>query len=634
MTATRTDLIDSEPIPNDSGNPPFSQVAASLLTRRKVLGGGAAALVGFMAKGPLEVSPSAAAAVTGSPTRYAGTRTGTKRLGFEAVPMSSTDAVVVPKGYTATPFIPWGDPIVPGGPGFKGLLNTPDEQAAQFGSGHDGIGYFPLGHGKLGDQHGILCVNHEYTTEEFFHPDGASAAARTSKSQAGHGVSVVEVLHRDGSWSVVADGGYNRRITANTPMAFSGPAAGHPSLRTAADPTGMNPLGTINNCGSGVTPWGTYITCEENFNGNFGSTKGSDFVPTAAQKRYGLVAEGFGYNWHQSDPRFDLSAVGYENEHNRFGWQVEIDPEDPKAKPIKRTALGRFKHEGMAIVIGRGNRAVAYMGDDERFDYLYKFVSDKPYQWYLRRGLSPLDEGILYVAQFHADGRGVWLPLVHGSGPLTVANGFSDQGDVLVRARMAADAVGATPMDRPEWTTVAPDGWCYLTCTNNTRRTISQVDAANPRADNKWGHIVRWYDSYGHVGVNFEWDVVVLAGPGGGVDGSTNDAAAAFGSPDGLWADPDGRLWIQTDGAQPGGANDQMLCADPDTGEIRRFLTGVKGCEVTGVTMTPDQRTMFVNIQHPGDGDPTVSNWPDGGSSLPRPATVIITKDDGGIIGS
>ena len=199
---------------------------------------------------------------------------------------------------------------------------------------------------------------------------------------------------------------------------------------------------------------------------------------------------------------------------------------------------------------------------------------------------------------------------------------------------MAADALGATPMDRPEWTTVAPDGCCYVTCTNNTRRTAEQVDAANPRASNKWGHIIRWYDSYGHVGVHFTWDVAVLAGPGGGVDGSTNAPSAAFGSPDGLWADPDGRLWIQTDGEQPEGANDQMLCADPDTGEIRRFLTGVRGCEVTGVTMTPDQRTMFVNLQHPGDGDPAVSNWPGGGSSLPRPATIIITKDDGGVIGT
>ncbi|MDA3040260.1 MAG: PhoX family phosphatase, partial [Actinomycetota bacterium] len=469
------------------------------------------------------------------------------------MPLSSADTVVVPKGYTATPFIPWGEPIIPGGPAFRGQANTPAEQAAQFGSGHDGIGYFPLGHGMAGDRHGILCLNHEYTTEGFFHPDDADRATRTAKSQAGHGVSVVEVRHRDGTWSVVADGGYNRRITATTPMTFSGPAAGHASLRTGDDPAGMNPRGTINNCGSGITPWGTYVTCEENFNGYFGSTKGAGFVPTAAQKRYGLSAGGFGYGWHESDPRFDLSAPGYENGHNRFGWQVEIDPQDPDAKPVKRTALGRFKHEDMATVIGRGNRAVAYMGDDERYDYIYKFVSDMPYQSYLRQGLSPFDEGVLYVAQFHSDGRGVWLPLVHGSGPLTAANGLSDQGDVLIRARMAADALGATPMDRPEWTTVAPDGCCYVTCTNNTRRTAEQVDAANPRAANKWGHIIRWHDSYDHVGVHFTWDVAVLAGPGGGVDGSTNAPSAAFGSPDGLWADPDGRLWIQTDGEQPEG---------------------------------------------------------------------------------
>jgi len=352
--------------------------------------------------------------------------------------------------------------------------------------------------------------------------------------------------------------------------------------------------------------------------------------------RYGVGGRGFGYLWATTDERFraDLNP----NEPNRFGWMVEIDPYDPNSTAMKRTAMGRFKHEGAAFATSRRGQAVVYMGDDQRFDYIYKYVSTNSWRRELAAGRSPLDDGTLYVARFDADGTGAWLPLVQGTGPLTAENGFADQGDVLIKARMAADLLGATPMDRPEWTTVDPftnDVYCALT--NNTRREES--NAANPRSPNPWGHIIRWKD--GSRDTNFTWDIFMLAGPGDGADGSTIDSEDLFGSPDGLWIDDSGRMWIQTDGRQPDDTNNQMLVCDPSTKELKRILVGPVDCEVTGVTTTPDGRTMFVNIQHPGDGGPTedptaTSTWPDGPgvAGRPRPATVVIQRTDGGVVGT
>jgi secreted PhoX family phosphatase len=329
------------------------------------------------------------------------------------------------------------------------------------------------------------------------------------------------------------------------------------------------------------------------------------------------------------------------NEPNRFGWVVEIDPFDPTSTPMKRTALGRTKHEGAFVHVTKGGRVVVYMGDDEVNQYVYKFVSAGDWRSLRARGQSPLDAGTLYVGRFRADGSGEWLPMVHGSGPLTAPNGFADQGDVLVKTRLAAAALGATPMDRPEWTSVDPNtGMVYLTLTNNTS-AAKEESAANPRTPNRWGHILRWKEAGGdHAATTFAWDLFLLAGQGRtSGDGSTVADDDGFGSPDGLWIDPDGRVWIQTDGSQPAGANDQMLAANPyvtdadGAPELRRFFTGVRGCEVTGVVTTPDQRTMFVNIQHPGES--LSSTWPqDDGFSTPRAATVVITKDDGGLIGT
>ena len=643
------DPIDPEDVPsNPSAATPFSAVAEASLSRRGLLAGGLVAAAGFLTTSVPGAAPAAAAPLTTGP---GGPGSGA-RLGFQAIAPSSADVVRVPRGYTARPFIPWGTPILgsyppfrPGTPtaGVRGG-NTAEEQAQQVGMHHDGMAYFPLHQGAEGNSHGLLVVNHEYTDEYYLHTgeyredyDPEYTAGMVRKSQNAHGVSVVEIeRNRAGRWDVVRSK-RNRRITANTPMGFSGPAAGHPLVRTDADPRGRRPLGTINNCGNGETPWGTYLTCEENFNGYFEVAEGDYDPETAALiERYGVGGDRF--RWGTQDQRFVVTADD-PNEPNRFGWVTEIDPSNPSAPPVKHTALGRLKHEDATVHVSKGGRVVVYMGDDQVFEYLYKFVSSGNWKSMRARGVHPLSQGTLYVARFDENGTGRWIPLVHGRNGLTRASGFADQGEVLVKTRLAADRVGATPMDRPEWTAVDPrTGTVYLTLTNNTGR--EEPNPANPRDPNPWGHIVRWDEKGGdHAATAFSWDIFLLAGPGDGVDGSTIDDEDAFGSPDGLWIDPDSRAWIQTDGTQPNGANNQMLAADPyrvdrqGRPEIRRFLTGVVGCEVTGFATTPDRRTFFINLQHPGeDGG---STWPQGdGFDTPRSATVIVTKNDGGVIGT
>ena len=477
-------------------------------------------------------------------------------------------------------------------------------------------------------------------------------------SIAAHGVSVVEVERGapGNLWQVARPSRYARRITAATPTRVAGPAAGHPMLRTNADPTGTRVLGTLNNCAHGFTPWGTYLTCEENWSYYFeGPTQ-----PDAHQKRWGLRSGGGFFRWHEHEKRFDARLEP--NESNRFGWVVEIDPFDPQSTPVKRTALGRAAHEGAATAQTKDGRVVVYMGEDARFEYLYKFVSRDPVRsggFAANREL--LDHGTLYVARFDADGSGRWLPLVHGQGPLTAAAGFADQGEVLIKSRQASDLLQATRMDRPEWTAVDPiSKEVYVTLTNNSQRGASNqppVDAANPRAYNTMGNILRWREDGDLDATRFAWTHFVLAGDPANErpEARGNIRGDKFGSPDGLWVDPRGVLWIQTDvspsalgkGDYARLPNNQMLACDPtrsaaDGGpDIRRFLLGPAGCEVTGVVTTPDLRTMFVNIQHPGEsaserGDPAnpskVSSWPDGGR--PRSATVVITKDDGGVIGT
>nr|WP_202803443.1 alkaline phosphatase PhoX [Streptomyces sp. AA0539] len=441
---------------NPSANRPFHEVAAARFSRRSVLASGAvAAAAGFLTG---STGTAHATAATASPPEPTGRR---PTLGFTPVPTSDADRLTLPEGYQAQVIIPWGTPIRPGGPAWrKDAANSAAEQAQQVGMNHDGMHFFPLGKGAERNRRGLLVLNHEYIDQQLLFPDGDAEMTRekVAKATAAHGVSIVELVHTDRHGWQVADSPRARRVTADTPVTFSGPVGPrHPALR-AADP----PRGTINNCSHGVTPWGTYLACEENFNAYFG-TEHPGWEPTDLQARYGIDREGFGYRWHEADPRFDIAVNPHEA--NRFGWVVEIDPMDPDAVPVKRTALGRIKHEGCVTTEARG-RIVAYTGDDQDGDYLYKFVGDGSWRAHRARGRSPLDHGTLYVARFEDDGTGRWLPLTHGTGPLTRDAGWADQADVLLRTREAADALGATPMDRPEWIAVNPvnqDVYCSLT---------------------------------------------------------------------------------------------------------------------------------------------------------------------------
>lgn len=630
---SRFDERDSANHPREQ-EPEFNRLIEADLSRRGFLKGvGAASMVAFFAASPVAQAVAAA-------TR--------PLLGFQAVPASVADTIVVPPGYKAEVLIAWGDALFPDAPAFS-QNNDAKAQSRQFGDNNDGMSFF-----SLGPDRALLAVNNEYTNYEYLFADGGKAlsAGAVAKAQAAHGVSLVELVRKDGKWQANPKGALNRRITATTPMTLSGPAAGHALLKTQADPEGRTALGTFNNCSNGQTPWGTYLTCEENFNGYFGSEGKPAQDKRAA--RYGLAAEDAGFAWHKFDERFDLAR--HPNEPHRFGWVVEIDPLDPASTPKKRTALGRFKHENAAFTVNKDGRAVVYLGDDERGEHIYRFVSKNR----VAPGNDPanrdlLDEGTLYVARFEAregelKGTGLWLPLVHGQHGLTRENGFADQGEVLIFAREAATRLGATTMDRPEWVAVHPHrAEIYCTLTNNKNRGIKEnqpLDGANPRAENPYGQIIRWRPmGDDHGSDSFEWDLFLLAGnPGvhkeGLMAGSANiHPDNMFNSPDGIGFDEAGRLWIQTDGDYSnekqfaGMGNNQMLCADPASGEVRRFLTGPVACEITGLTFSPDWRTMFVGVQHPGEeGAP--SHFPDGGTAIPRSAVLRITRDDGGIIGA
>ncbi|MBD2326450.1 PhoX family phosphatase [Alkalinema sp. FACHB-956] len=618
--------IDDNQISNHSSNRTFEDVLRVGMSRRHLLARSAAlSATGFLAS---MVSHNGNG--WGTLTAMAQAKPATRpTINFQPVLAKDGSGPVpnISADYQYDVLIPWGTPLKDGVPEYDGnpvTRPTAAQQAQQIGIGHDGMWLFPLGNGNTS---GVLAINHEFGGNTHILGKANPASLEDVRlSQHAHGVSVVELKKQNGKWDVVRNSKKNRRIHVNTPVKFTGPVANSDLLKT---PAGNAPLGTLNNCANGKTPWGTYLTCEENFNGYFGDKAGT-WTATPEQARYGFSKAGFGYGWEKFDDRFDLSNPRYKNEENTYGWVVEIDPMDASQTPVKRTALGRFKHENAELVVGRGGRAVVYMGDDERFDYIYKFVSEANWRSMQARGISPLDRGKLYVAKFNDDFTGEWLELSINNPKLKAR--FKTQAEVLTYARIAGDLLGATKMDRPEWISTAPNGDVYCTLTNNSRRTAAQVDKANPLGPNPDGHIIKWRDADNHVGLTFKWDIYVLSQD---THGTTDERT--FSSPDGLWADPDGRLFIQTDGGQKKGLNDQMLVADPNNNQIiRRLFTGVTDCEVTGLAVTPDRRTMFVNLQHPGDGDPTKTNFPaaQGSGKVPRDATIVITRKDGGIIGS
>ena len=607
----------------------FDEVVEAAMSRRGFMGGvlafgsGAAVMGTSMLKGTT--------AIAGQADRFA----------FEQLAPQTDGTVHVPEGYEWEVLVRWGDPLFSDAPAFDAAMGIPTEGSDRvFGENTDGMELFKVGN------HELLVVNSEYVNPKInlAHTDDGmpTSAEDVLRLQNFQGVSVMEVTEGPNGWDVVVDSPFNRRIHHNTPMRLDGPAAGNDLLKTQADPTGTVSLGTFNNCGSGRTPWGTYLTCEENFNGYFGATEepALDDVQAAGFARYGVstAVDPNRYNYHGFDARFDISKNP--NEPHRAGYIVEIDPAKPDSTPVKHTALGRFKHENAAYALAPDGRVIVYMGDDERGEFMYKWLSrDK----YVPGGDTStlLSEGQLYVARFNDDMSGEWVALT------PAATGMSE-ADIAIFSRMAASKVGATTMDRPEWIAVNPtavEGYCCLT--NNRNRGVkpnaggddTSVNGPNPREANNFGQIVRWRPSGDtHASNTFEWDLYVMAGnpetQEGLYKGSANiNAGNMFNSPDGMQFDSTGIMWIQTDGDDSnagdfaGMGNNQMLAGDPVTGEIRRFLTGPNGSEVTGLTWSADRRTMFVGIQHPD------APFPDGEGALPRSSIVAVKRSDGALVG-
>ncbi len=639
-------------------NPTMGDIIAERMSRRDLIGGLLAVSAISTTVVPLALTaagPAAAQRAGPSPSPADST---TPSFPFKELAAGADERAHVAEGYDAQVLIRWGDKVVRNAPPFEPKKLSAAAQAQQFGYNNDFLGYIPLGGSS---RRGLLVVNHEYVNRELMfsnvRSDDSHRPGRITKEMAqvemmGHGGSVIEIARAQGRWNVVETSRFNRRITAETEMRIAGPAAGHPLMRTNADPTGTRVHGMLSNCAGGITPWGTWLTCEENINFYFWG-KAEGLPNEKALRRYGIP--GNWYNWGTYFDRFALEKEP--QEANRFGWVVEIDPHDPTSMPIKRTALGRFKHEGAGNVVNRDGRFVVYSGDDERFDYVYKFVSEgrvNPGNRAANRDI--LDKGTLYVARFDADGTGQWLALVHGEDKLTAEHGFRDQGEVLIHARLAADARGATRMDRPEDIEVNPrTGKVYVMLTSNDRRTDAQKDAANPRGPNRFGHIIEIIPDGGdHAVSRFRWEMLVKCGdPAIAEVGATFNPATSrdgwFGMPDNAYVDADGRLWIATDGnsQRSTGRTDGIWAMETEgkaRGTAKLFFRVPYGAEMCGPMMTPDMTTMFVSVQHPGEGtgpggpssfDKPSTRWPDFMPDMPpRPSVVAIRKRGGGKIGT
>ena len=577
-------------------------------------------------------------------------------LKFVEVPGGRDGHHHVPTGYKSDVLIRWGDPLDPTGPAFSPTNLSAAIRKTQFGDYNDFIGYFPLGHGEVASRHGLLCVNHEFSRPDYMFPGFTTRKdlVRLTKSHAAcelasQGVSVIEVELKDNTWGRVPKSRFARRITGlDTPVDISGPAAGSPRMRTGYDPTGRRVLGTFANCAGGMTPWGTLLSCEENFQVYFvGSTK--DHPEPENLARYEVTGRlGAAGYWGMFIDRLNL--VREPLEFNRYGWVVEVDPYDPTARPIKRTALGRFRHEGASSVVNRDGRVVVYLGDDAPGEYLYRFVSAHTVHPVDRkRNLHLLDEGVLSVARFDDEGTLRWMPLVFGSGPLNEKNGFKSQADVLIETRRAADLLGATSMDRPEGVEANPVSQrVFVMLTNNVGRgKTNPLNAANPRTNNIHGHVLELIPPGGnHAAESYKWDIFLR---GGDPKSKTDDAdyqgslvtdSGWISCPDNCTFDRRGRLWIATDGHR-GGADGLFACetSGPRRALTRRFFRAPAGAEVCGPRFTPDNTTLFLSIQHPGMGpgahfsQPTC-RWPDQGSDGPaRSAVLAIRREDGGVIG-
>lgn len=564
------------------------------------------------------------------------------------------DDIIVAEGHYAATLIRWGEPMFADAPEFDVWNQTPEAQARQFGYNCDFVGFLPLPLGSNNADRGLLVVNHEYTNEELMFANyniKSPTSQQVNIAIQAHGLSVIEVSRgRDGRWGYDRTSRYNRRVTGDTPIRISGPAADHEWLKTSADPAGHTVLGTLNNCAAGKTPWGTVVSAEENFHQYFAHLKSlADTDPRKKiHQRYGMPDASSERGWELYHSRFDVSREP--NEPFRHGWCVEIDPFDPTSTPVKRTALGRFRHEAATFVIAPSGQVVSYMGDDATFEYVYKFVTKNTYNPRNRAAnMNLLDEGTLYVAKFNDDGSGQWLPLVFGQGPLTAENGFTSQGDVLIKTRQAADAVGATKMDRPEDVETNPvNKKVYVVLTNNNQRGAQNragTDKANPRGNNTTGHIIEFTeDGNNHAGTTFRWEIFLLAGtpddPSTYFAGFDKSQVSPIGAPDNIAFDLSGTMWVATDGAARAVKLNDGLFAVPvegaERGKLQQFFSTVAGSEVCGPEFTPDNRALFLAIQHPGEGgtfEKPISTWPDR-AGMPKPSVIVIQAYDNRRIGS
>ncbi|WP_136517507.1 PhoX family protein [Cellulomonas telluris] len=652
----------AQPVPNESGNDYFRDVASAALSRRAVLAGGLVAGAAVVVGSVVADAPPAAA-------HDRGWGWGRGNLPFRAIPPvpAATDAFTVPQGYRWAPLVRWGDPILSPRDVFDPATMTPELAERLFGYNCDYVDILEEPHGRSA----VLVANHEYTNENIMFPPAATPEdldRQRRVAMAAHGMSVV-ALHRRRKgqpWQYQVGARVNRRITATTPFVLDGPAAGSDLLKTVADPTGTTVLGTLNNCAGGTTPWGTVLSGEENVNQYF-RARG-----TAEERRYGFADKETTRGWEHVDPRFDARTPGYENEPNRFGWVVEVDPQDPTAPPVKHTALGRFKHEGANVIVGRSGHVAAYMGDDERFDYLYKFVSKDRYRPGTRhraRNKQLLSAGNLYVARFHGDspveeitgtgalpsdgafdGTGEWVPLVLDG--VSQVPGFTTE-QVLVHTRLAADAVGATKMDRPEDVEPNPvTGRVYVACTNNTDRGKAGKEGAtepNPRVENRHGHVVEITEAGNDPrSTTFGWSILLLAGDPATTSGTyfagfPPEKVSPISCPDNVAFDSEGNLWISTDG-QPGtiGYGDGLFkvpLTGRERGHVQQFLSVPAGAETCGPVIRDKDEMVYVAVQHPGeDGswDAQQSFFPDyvapgtldrGRWGGPRPSVVQVWRD-------
>lgn len=634
------------PNPSNSAHPSseqtFEAVASRRLARRTILQGGLA--LGLVSALPAAAgrvgAASAASATPGTDEIGAASGGPAGPLSFVPIAPMSNDTVVVPPGYRAEVVIAWGDPLFHGDGPFRLDRLSPAAQARRVGFNADFVQFLPLPRfdQRIIGERALLWNNHEYTDAALMFPDLDPATyptrEQTDVELAAHGATVVEVRRTGGTWKPVVGSRYNRRITATTPIRISGPAAADARV-------GPTVQGMLNNCGGGLTPWGTILTAEENFNQYFANNGAvTDPATKAAHARYGLPSGASERGWERHHPRFDLAQNP--NEAFRFGWIVEVDPYDPGSTPVKRTALGRFKHEAATCRPTADRRVAVYSGDDERFECLYKFVSTGRISSSPGRNRGLLDDGTLYAARFDADGTGTWLPLVFG--PDLAAAGFTSQADVLIRTREAAAALGATKMDRPEDVEASPvTGKVYMACTNNTQRGTSGrpgTDAANPRVGNRWGHVIEITEAGDDAGATaFTWEILLLCGdpadPATYFAGYDKSQVSPVACPDNLSFDSAGNLWIATDGAPsawggifspaPNDAIHALPVEGAERGRTRQFLSGPIGCEVAALLVADEDRLVLASIQHPGEGStlasPT-STWP---GRVPRSAVVAVT---------